>query len=283
MTGRGEAGALDSGAGRRRAGGRLGARFTSLLHESVDFVTVSALFAPRPCWPLPSSDGKGGHARLGFPDSRLARCLQPRPGRGGGGPDDLSQRQADRPAAGAVLLLRQLGLRAPRWVHRATSSPGGPGSRRGARSPRTSSVYIQPSFEGGRNLLNVDHHLYLVRRAGGRRHAHGHLPHHGPERPPAARRLDRRALQPEGDKSAIYLRGGQEKRPVQPLRADLVEQSALDRARRRPGAARPRPRTTSSARRASSPTTWARACATSTSSTTCGCVTAQGRRLQRPG
>ena len=194
--------------------------------------------------------------------SRDPRCDPPLLGtrsRAVGGPDDLPQRQAHRPAPGAVLLLRQRRVYAAvRSARTATSSLAGPGSRRGATSPRTSSVYIQPSFEGGRNLSSVHDHLHLDRSARGRRHADDHLPHHRPERAPAARRLHRRALQQGGEQvRRSTSAAGQEKRPYQPLRADLVEQPAVDRARRGPGTAPAGPPTTSSAPPASSPTTWA--------------------------
>ena len=60
------------------------------------------------------------------------------------GADHLSERQDDRAPAGAVLLLRQRGLRRDGRGPRATSSPGARASRRGATSPRTSSSTSSP-------------------------------------------------------------------------------------------------------------------------------------------
>ena len=146
----------------------------------------------------------------GFVSPHFRRC---RHRRHGGGPDDLPQRQAHRPAPGAVLLLRQRGLRR-RPGRRATSSPAGRGSRRGARSRRTSRSIIQPSFEGGRNLSSVTTTC-----------TSSEVPDGGGTPTITCRTTGRSGLRlrdayidvrftQAANKSAFYLRAGQEKRPV---------------------------------------------------------------------
>ena len=96
---------------------------------------------------------------------------------------------------------------------RATSSSGGPGSRPRGQISENVAVYIQPSFEGGRNLSRAGHHLHLDSgRAGG-------------GTPVLTCRTTGRSglrlrdayidvrFSPEASKGALYLRAGQEKRP----------------------------------------------------------------------
>ena len=131
-------------------------------------------------------------------------------------------------------------------------------------------VYIQPSFEGGRNLSSVSTTCtstpvpagggtpIITCRTTGR----------------SGLRLrdayDRRPVHQGGEQVRDLLPRGPGEAAFQPLRADLVHQPAVDRARSGPGTVSRSPPTTCSAAPASSPTTWARACGSSTSSTTCG-------------
>jgi hypothetical protein len=132
------------------------------------------------------------------------------------------------------------------------------------------SVYIQPSFEGGRNLSGLTTTCtatevpdgggtpVITCRTSGRsglrlRDAY----------------IDVRFTRPE-NKSALYLRAGQEKRPFS--RYELTSSNNLPTCRRSSGApgrgSCPAPPTTCSGRRGSSPTTGGRASGWNTSWTT---------------
>ena len=109
------------------------------------------------------------------------------------GADDLPERQGDRPPAGAVLLLRQRGLRGDHGPAEQLLHP--PRPHRGPGQHLRERGGLHPAVVRGRpEPVGRGHHLHLDGRPGRRRHADDHLPHHRPERAPAAGRLDRRAL-----------------------------------------------------------------------------------------
>ena len=130
-------------------------------------------------------------------------------------------------------------------------------------------MYIQPSFEGGRNLSSVATTCTSTE-----------VPAGGGTPTITCRTTGRSGLRlrdayidvrfsKEASKSALYLRAGQEKRPYS--RYELTSSTNLPRSSAAPARdccpGRP---TTSSAPPASSPTTSAPACGWSTSSTTSG-------------
>ena len=94
-------------------------------------------------------------------------------------------------------------------------------------------VVVHPAVVRGRpEPVERRDHLHLDGRAGGRRHADDHLPNHRPERPAAAGRVDRRAVREGGHQGNVLPARWPGEAAYQPVRADLLQQSALDRARR---------------------------------------------------